>query len=121
MANNEQSDFDSSDRPTTSGEHRNARHMRIGTLVRLALEGVDADLQRYSVRASVTTKPITHATRLELLSSEPPLPDHILDESNRAFIDSNPVPVNHVVNLKGRLGSDLGMSVRILSIAEEQQ
>ena len=120
MSNNKKSLSEGFDKPA-SEQHRSGRHMPIGTLVRLALEGIDSDLQLYSVRASVTTKPITHAARLELLSSEPPLPSHVLDGTHRAFIDARPVPVMGVVALKSRFSSDLGVSLRILSIVEEPE
>ena len=104
-----------------TNELRVTRHTAIGTLVKLAAEAMNADAQVYEMTLAVDTLPITHARRLKLVSSEPPLPGYPTGAPYDLFVDKSHVHVEDQIRLKTPHYSDVGMAFTVQDISVPQE
>lgn len=75
----------------------------VGTLLDVFVEEVDPNTDNprvYVLKLSVGHKPITHAPRLDVISSEPPLPGYEPGDTYKVSLDTAKIKVKGMIGLK---------------------
>ncbi|MDB5167508.1 MAG: hypothetical protein JWN26_653 [Candidatus Saccharibacteria bacterium] len=115
-------EVNSGDKPR---EFHVAHDTQLGTLLNVFVEEDDLDTddpRMYTLHLSVGRKPITHAPRLDVISSEPPLPGYESRDEYKVSLDTAKIRIRGKIGLNAAQGSVLnGMGFIVHDISRVQQ